>query len=362
MRIVHTEASLGWGGQEIRTFNEAKALREKGHEIFFIIQKGAKLAQRCTEEGFAVLEVNFFKKHWPLSLLKMIRFLNKIKAQLVVTHSSLDGWLGGISARLAHIPVIRIRHVSTPTKSGLNAKILFNLLADHIITTSSEIVASLERATGKNRGQIVCIPTGVDPSSLHINLDEVKAFRASLGLAESDCLAGSVCVVRSWKGIESLIGAAEKLRNIPDLKWLVVGGGYLEQHQKRVQRLGLEKQVIFTGHLNDPKVALAALDIFLLLSTANEGISQASLQASYMEKPLVTTPTGGLKEVCLHEQTGLLVAPHSAEEVAEAVMKLKVSPELRTKYGRLAKALIEERFLFEKTLKEIEDIYMRFSC
>jgi hypothetical protein len=79
MRIVHTEASLGWGGQEIRTFREAISLRQKGHQVFFIIQKGAKLAQAARDNKFEVLEINFFKKYWLLSLPRVIKFLIKKK-------------------------------------------------------------------------------------------------------------------------------------------------------------------------------------------------------------------------------------------------------------------------------------------
>jgi glycosyltransferase involved in cell wall biosynthesis len=361
MKVLHTEASTGWGGQEIRTFNEALALRNKGHEVFFVTQKGAKLADKAKKEGFRVLELNFFKKFWLFSLPKLVAFIKKNQINLVVTHSSLDAWLAGAAARIAKTGLIRIRHVSTPTRPGLNAKLLFDYFADFIITTSEEIVEPLAHASGKSKDFIKCIPTGVDPSRLQINDEQVEIFKSAFGLQKDDFILGSVCVVRSWKGIESLIGAADILRDEPNLKWLIVGGGYLEQHIQRVKDLKLEDKVIFTGHLENPTVALKTLDVFLLLSTANEGISQASLQASYLSKPLITTATGGLKEVCLDQKNGFIVPIRDPIAVASAVVKLK-DENLRNDMGIFSKNHVLESFLFEKTLKEVETIYMRFSC
>ena len=68
---------------------------------------------------------------------------------------------------------------------------------------------------------------------------------------------------------------------------------------------------------------MASMDLFLLLSTAHEGVSQATLQAAYLGKPLITTPTGGLPEVALHEQTGMVIPCLAPEEVAKAITYLK---------------------------------------
>jgi glycosyltransferase involved in cell wall biosynthesis len=109
--------------------------------------------------------------------------------------------------------------------------------------------------------------------------------------------------------------------------------------------------------LDNPFDAIAAFDIFALLSTAHEGISQASLQAAYLEKPLITTPVGGLPEVCLDGKTGLIVPPFAPKEIAEAVIKLMDAAETRREMGIEARKLVENRFLFEHTLNGMETVY-----
>ena len=70
------------------------------------------------------------------------------------------------------------------------------------------------------------------------------------------------------------------LKGRKEIKWVVVGGGHVDDYRPKIKEMGLEDSMQFIGHLDKPYAAIAAMDIFTLLSTANEGISQASLQAA----------------------------------------------------------------------------------
>ncbi|MFI5333959.1 MAG: glycosyltransferase family 4 protein [Chlamydiales bacterium] len=274
-----------------------------------------------------------------------------------MTHSSLDAWFGGVAARLCGIPVVRLRHLSTPTRAGLNSYLLYKKLADFVVTTSTSAASLILEQTRLPKEKCLCVPTGVEPSELKVSQAEVKKFREQLGVSHEDCLVGTACFVRSWKGVQDLLQAAALLKGEKRIKWVIIGGGYIDQYIPLARELGLEKQVIFTGHLDIPYAAIAALDIFLLLSTAHEGISQASLQAAYLARPLITTPIGGLPEVCLDGKTGLIVPPRSPERVAEAVLALARDTERRISFGSAGKKLVEEKFIFTYTLNQMERIY-----
>src|SRR5262249_21224065 len=155
------------------------------------------------------------------------------------------------------------------------------------------------------------------------------------------------CFVRSWKGIDTFLRTAQLLKEYGHLKWVIVGGGHLQDYIPKVAELGLEDVVKFTGHLENPYHAIAAMDIFALLSTANEGISQASLQAAYLERPLITTAVGGLPEVCISGKTGLIVPPFDPEKTAAAVLDLSKNVCLRQTLGSQAKTLVMEKFTVE---------------
>jgi glycosyltransferase involved in cell wall biosynthesis len=357
MRILHTESSRGWGGQEIRILREAEGMRKRGHDVILAVNIGGGLVPRAKEAGFLVYELPFKKKSALKTIYALVQFCKVHQIDLINTHSSLDAWLGGIAARIAKKKVIRTRHLSTPIRKGLNSRILYRGFADFVVTTSTPILATIGKQAGLPSFRLQCIPTGIDPHALKVDLLKAAEFRASLGVGPSDILVGTACFVRSWKGIHDLLHAAVLLKKRKEIKWVVVGGGHVDDYRSKIPELGLEKIVTFTGHLEAPYSAIRAMDIFVLLSTAHEGVSQATLQAAYLERPLVTTTIGGLPEVCLDGKTGLIIPPLSPESVAKAVAKLVDNPHLRIQLGSQGKQLVEEKFTLQRTLDEMEKVY-----
>lgn len=358
MIILHTESSSGWGGQEIRILREAEAMRSLGHTVVFAVVRKGILVQRAREKGFEVHEI-LFERRWAfLALVQLLVVIRSRAVDLVNTHSSLDSWLGGMAGRLLRCSVLRTRHLSTPIRGGFNSVLLYRGLVDFVVTTSSRIIPSIVGQAGLSPEKIRCVATGISPESLLYDEEEVASFRRERGVSATDVLVGTVCFVRSWKGIGDFLQAALLLlRSHPHIKWVVIGGGYFKDYEKKAQELGLEGVVTFTGHLEHPYSAMKALDIFALLSTANEGISQASLQAACLGLPLITTDVGGLPEVCLHGKTGIVVPPFSPERVALAVLQLAEDEELRRAYGEAARALVQERYTFDRTVSEMQSIY-----
>ncbi len=354
MNILHTESSNGWGGQEIRILKEALGLLKRKHKVFLAVVKGGKLADYAKKSGLIVYEVDFRRCFALSTLKKLVEIIRKEKIEVVNTHSSLDAWIGGIAARLTSCRVVRTRHLSTPVRGGLNASLLYRGLADFIVTTSSAIIPHLAQQARLPLSRFSSVPTGVEP--FNIVETEKKSFRAQLGVDEKSTLVGTVCVVRSWKGIQDLIKAAQLLKQHSNIKWVVIGGGYIEHF---TPLLDPSTPLTFFGHLDEPFSAMAGLDIFVLLSTAHEGVSQASLQAAFLKKPLVATPIGGLSEICIDRVTGIVVPPSSPKKVAEAVLQLALDSEKRRVYGEAAYRLVNEKFMFKETLNQMEKIFSK---
>ena len=98
LKIIHTEASPHWGGQEIRIFEEMKWFREQGHEMILVAPDNGTLYKRCKEEGFQVISVYFTKPRTILNIARMLWIIWKLKPDVVSTHSSTDSWAGLIGA------------------------------------------------------------------------------------------------------------------------------------------------------------------------------------------------------------------------------------------------------------------------
>ncbi|OGN64256.1 MAG: hypothetical protein A3E80_01125 [Chlamydiae bacterium RIFCSPHIGHO2_12_FULL_49_9] len=359
MNILHLEASPGWGGQEIRILRESEGMRARGHTVILAVMKKGKLIEEARKAGFTVYELNFHRCGWIGCLAALFQIMRRHHIELVNTHSSLDAWIGGIAARLSGRFVIRTRHLSTPVKPGINSRILYGMLADFVITTCAKVVPMISKQSGKKKELCQSIPTGVDPSRIRCQNGEAAEFREKLGLDAQDLLVGTACFMRSWKGIGDFLLAADSLKSVPGIKWVIIGGGHAGKYVEEAKRLGLEQLVYFTGHLDNPFPALSALDVFTLLSTAHEGVSQAILQAAYLSKPLIATSTGGLGEVCLDKKTGIRVDPFSPGQVARAVLNLKENPDLRKNLGEKARELVLEKFTLIQTLNQMEEVYKK---
>jgi glycosyltransferase involved in cell wall biosynthesis len=357
MNILHVEASSGWGGQEIRILRESLAMRDLGHCVVLCVQTGGALIAKARAQNLLVYEVDFRKSKWLKTFFRLRKIIKKHSISLINTHSSLDSWIGGIAGRIMGCKILRTRHLSANIKKGLNSKILYGYLADYVITTCKSIIPMIALQSGKSLQQMQSIATGVDPEKIQTSKLEVAAFRQNLCVSDSDILVGTVCFLRSWKGIQDFLKAAYALKDDVTIKWVIIGGGHIETYKKMALDMGLEKIVHFVGHLEVPYSAIKALDIFCLLSTANEGISQAMLQAAFLQKPLIATPTGGLSEVCIDKETGIEVACHSHEAVVNAIKTLQNNPYLRQTFGENAKKLVEKQFTFKTTIEETTKVY-----
>jgi glycosyltransferase involved in cell wall biosynthesis len=357
MNILHTEASTGWGGQEMRILAEAEGLRTRGHTIVFAVQHGARLAQKAREKGFVVYEISFQKKHALAALWKLHTIIRKHAIEVINTHSSNDAWVGGIAGRLFGKKIVRTRHLSAKIRPGLNSKILYRWLADYTVTTCEAIAEVIRRQAALPSSRCSSIPTGVDPEAMQATPEAVAQFRQQWQLKSTDIIIGTVCILRSWKGLLDMLEAAKKLKHHTHLKWIIVGSGSDAYFRQQSREMGVDDCVIFTGHLENPFPALANFDIFTLLSTANEGVSQASLQAAYFAMPMITTPTGGLPEVCLNGITGYVVPINAPQAVADKVWELAQDRVLRQQMGAKAKQLVLDQFTRKEMLDQMESVF-----
>ncbi|GAB4234354.1 MAG: glycosyltransferase family 4 protein [Chlamydiales bacterium] len=357
VRVLHTEASVGWGGQEIRILQECIAMRDKGHQVLLVVEREAKLGQHARKHGFLVHEVSFSYSSSPKTIFKLVRLIIQEKIEIMNTHSSLDAWIAGIAARLTRCKIVRTRHISAKIKPGLNSRALYHFLADFTVTTCEEVAEVIRRQASLTTKRCRSIPTGIQPNQIKFTQDEVSNFKAKHNLKDEDFIIGTACILRSWKGIEDLIHAAT-LTKKENIKWVIVGNGPgFEYYQKQAMDKNLNDRVIFTDFLENPYFAIASFDVFAMLSTANEGVSQATLQGAFLEKPLITTPTGGLREICVDGLTGYSVPINSPGAVAEKVQFFSENRHKAHEMGKAARELVLSEFTFERTLHEVEKVY-----
>ena len=124
----------------------------------------------------------------------------------------------------------------------------------------------------------------------------------------------------------------------------------------RVEELGIEQKVTFTGFRSDSEALMKSFDVFCLPSIS-EGLSSAILVAMASRLPIVATRAGGIPELVIDGETGILVPPDDAEQLAVGLCKVLESPQLREKMGCAGRHRIEETFTLDRKLNETEKLY-----
>src|SRR5947208_2438519 len=131
-RIVHSEASTGWGGQERRILTELQGFRRRGHAVWLLAPPQSQIFQRAKTDGIAVAPADYARWKFPIEAVRLAVWLRRTRPQIVNPHSSRDGWLVGVAARLARVPfVVRTRHFDVPISSRRVSGFVYSRLADH---------------------------------------------------------------------------------------------------------------------------------------------------------------------------------------------------------------------------------------
>lgn len=357
LKIVHTESSLGWGGQEIRILSEAQGLIRRGHEVKLLCPPEARIFTEAPSYGVPAVPLPIGRKRLA-GLRALVDWFRDNRCDVVNSHSSTDAWLVALAMLVLGRPsaVVRTRHISAPVPRNWPTRWLYTRGAAHIVTTGEALRRALVERNGYPERMIDSIPTGIDAGRFRPG--ERAASRARLGLPADGLLVGIVATLRSWKGHRHLV---EAMARVPeDLRLVIVGDGpQREALEKQVAQLGLAPRVSFAGNQSDVLPWLRALDIFALPSYANEGVPQALVQAMLVGLPCVTTAVGGIPEVAEHERTALVVPPENPAALAEAITQLATHESRREELGAAARKHCVEGFSLERMLDRMEAVFRR---
>lgn len=352
MRIVHTESSLGWGGQEIRILSESQGLAKRGHEVRLLCPPEARIFAEAPNWGLQPEAVPIARKSWT-GLSSLRKKLQERRCDVVSTHSSTDSWLSALAlAWLGRpVPMVRTRHISAPVPRNPLSYWLYANATARIVTTGEALKKELVERNGLVAERIDSVPTGVDTERFRPG--DRMAAREALGLPREKTLVGIVATLRSWKGHRFLLEA------LPEEAGLVIVGDGPQRAALEAQadRLKIGYKVLFAGNQRDVLPWLQALDVFALPSYANEGVPQALIQAMLVGLPCVTTNIGSMAELAIHEKTALVVPPEDVAALRAALKRLLQDRVLSETLGAAARRHGEARFSRDEMLDRMERIY-----
>jgi len=343
LSILHTESSLGWGGQEIRVLTEARGVAGRGHEVTLAAPAQSRIFAEAPRFGVRARALPIARKG-ARGVLALRSLITRHRFDVVNTHSSTDAWLVALAcASLGTAPpAVRTRHISAPLPDNRATRWLYEKATARVVTTGEKLRRQVIAQTGIDPRRVLSVPTGIDLSQFRPG--DRAAARAATGLPATASSVGIVATLRSWKGHRYLLQAFATMRN-PDAVLAIVGDGpQREAIEGEARTLGIASQVRFAGNQADVVPWMQSFDVFCLPSYANEGVPQALMQAMACGIPVLTTPVGSIDEIVEAGVTGVLVPPQNEVRLRVELANLLADAPRREALGTRAAATARERF------------------
>ncbi len=358
-RIVHSEASTGWGGQERRIMAELEGFRRRGHDVFLLAPPQSEIFRRAKLSGISVEPLDFARWKFLFGVWKIVRWLKLIRPHIVNPHSSRDGWLVGLAARFARVSfVVRTRHFDVPVCGKQMSGFVYSKLADHVLTTSPKVTEHFRKLFGLPESRVSTLSTGIDLKTFSPSVNRAQLIPNAQ--AKKTPLIGMVSIIRLAKGHAILLEAAHQLRAAGfEAHYVIVGEGpSLNKAQAKVKELKLEDCVTFFGQRDDVPAVLRALNM-LVIPSLHEGIPQTALQALATKTPVVASNVGGIPSVIRDGETGRLVPPGDATALALAIKSTLQDTAATQRMCEAGRLLVEKEHSLEEMLDKLEALYRR---
>ncbi|RLC80645.1 MAG: hypothetical protein DRI61_05320 [Chloroflexi bacterium] len=300
--------------------------------------------------------------NWIEGTIAIARLARQIGVSLLYANTVRAAFYAALASRLVNVPFVwHMRDFwlseSRPryTWADWMGKAFLCGLASRVITNSYATASYLPC-----QGKVTVIHNGIEVEHYDPSTNGAP-FRRRYSIPDDVPVVGMVGRLRPWKGQDRFLRVLALVhQNVPDVWGVVVGGTpfnvdaeYPRRLRELAQALGVANKVVFTGHLEDIRPALAAMDVFVHPGDP-EPFGLVNIEAMAMGKPVIAFAHGALPEIVVDGETGILIPPENEISMAMAVEELLLDPSRRYQMGSAGRKRVEEFFDIHQVVKQIE--------
>lgn len=318
------------------------------------------IASRFQEVG--IEPVFFGRKRWdPRCQTDLLRFARSCKADLLHLMGRTSFPFGRLGVHAVGVPSVLHFHsmLEFPRFKALwNRRLISSKWSAVAVSEAVRRWSAQEFAISPDR--IAVLYNGHDIDRFASAPSDARGrIRREFALADDVAvisLVGRLDVAQ--KGQDLMIRAMSMLRaRFPDAVLLLVGNGPDRARcEVLVRQLGLDEVVRFAGNRHDIAEILAAVDVAVIPSVCEEAFGFVALEASAAGRPVVAFESGGLPEVILHGQTGIVVPKGDIAGLAKAIADVLDDPDLAMRLGEAGRRYAS-RFGLSEHVSEWMDFY-----
>jgi len=382
MHICHVITRLIVGGAQENTLLTCEGLHQRGHRVPLIAGPttgpAGSLVPRARSGGYEYIEIpDLIRAINPWLDCRARRLLamefNRLRPDIVHTHSSKAGILARFAARDARVPVVvhTIHGMSfNRTQPALVrrayawAELLAARRSHAIVTVANAMIEQSVAARICRRDKMLTIYSGMEVERFTPRPELRQAARAAWGVSDEQVVVGTIARLFRRKGYEQLLPImADAAGREPRLHFVWVGdGAQPREYEAELERLGLRKRTTLVGLVPPQRVPELIAGFDVLAHTSQwEGLPRAVVQALLMQVPAVAFDIDGTPEVVLDNQTGRLIPLNNFAEFATALVELAADANLRQRLGAAGRAHCLPLFDWRTMVDQLEQLYLRLA-
>lgn len=345
MNILFINSARTWGGTEKWVRMAAESL-SASHEVS-LVYRTPVIGNNFSIRKYQLPCVSHID---PYTLLRIVTIIKNEKLNILIPTKRKDYVLAGLAAKICGIHNVLRLGIDRKLRLPFFHKLMYHDLADGIIVNAEQTRRSLLQSPFMQNDRIKVIYNGLDTRLMDEDTSPCIQKPAAF-------LITAMGILTRRKGFDFLIrGFARFVKNNPDADTAlaIIGEG---PHRKALitlsRELGLSRKIHFTGFLKKPFGWLKQSDIFAMTSQ-NEGIPNALLEAMYLYNTPVCTPAGGTTEVIRNEENGFLVDYDNEKQLAHILQRLFLDRHLTQVIANKAHHRVREQFSIEAMSRNIE--------
>jgi glycosyltransferase involved in cell wall biosynthesis len=293
-------------------------------------------------------------------LATLWRELGVIGPALVHTNSTKMHLIAGAAARLRRLPVLwHMRDLMTDPGARSWLRRAVGMIQPEVIAISDAVAGQFEGMPCNVR----VVPNGIPIESFTPGPPS-EGLREDVGLPEGVPVACVVGRLTPWKGHRTLLRAWPKVTaRIPDAHLLVVGevafweDDYDAELGALAEEVGVADRVVWAGFREDVPDVLRMVDLLILAST-DEPFGRVVIEGMAAGLPVVATASGGVPEIVVEGETGLLVPPEEPEPMGDAIAQVLSDPARARVMGEAGRVRAVERFDVRRVARQVGEIYV----
>jgi glycosyltransferase involved in cell wall biosynthesis len=359
MFSLHIDTARTWRGGQNQVLVTIMGLRALGHRTLLIAHPDGELRQRAAE-GLDVFPLAPVTEMDLGAAWRLSRVIKQLKPDILHAHDphgvAMAALALSMSTQLAKPPLVASRRVDFHLRGSALSRWKYRQVDCFIC--ASEAIRKMLIADGVPETSAVTVHEGIDLGRVHAA--PPARLHQDLWLPHDAPIVGNVAALVPHKGQKHLIDAAALVvRRVPDARFVIAGEGELRPSlERQIKEHHLEKHVLLAGFRPDVLSLHKAFDVFAM-SSVSEGLGTSLLDAMACGRPIVATTAGGIPEVVVDGQTGLLVPPRDHQAMADAIVRLLSDPELRKRMGAAGAARARTKFSADRMVRETLRLYQR---